>query len=378
MLTDASFCYFRSVRREIGAPGMGASLPPGGIDTLDERVRRFFADPREGPGLLLGALPFERTAGDCLGQPLAGGFSLPASDALVSGGRWSVSARPGPAGYAGLVGRALEAIREAAATEAGVRKVVLARQLLAEAEGGIDASALLARLADDRSVTAFLVPLGAPDRALVGATPELLVAKQGAVVTSFPLAGSARRWSEAGADFEAGSQLEASEKNRREHRLVVEAIMDVLAPHCAALGAPEGTGLRATASMWHLGTRIEGRLKDSDMSVAALAALLHPTPAVCGTPREAARRLIAALEPEERGFYAGAVGWIDARGDGEWHVALRCGEISGSSIRLYAGAGIVAGSDPRAEADETSAKFRALLDALGIGEDGSAAREECA
>ncbi|HEY9216058.1 MAG TPA: chorismate-binding protein, partial [Ancylobacter sp.] len=211
-----------------------------------------------------------------------------------------------------------------------------------------------------------------------GATPELLIAKTGAAILSHPLAGSAQRLRDASADRAAAEGLRASEKDNREHAEVVSAILDQLAPYCAELGAPEGTQLVPTASMWHLGTRIVGRLRDAGTPAVELASLLHPTPAVCGTPREAAAKAIAELEGYDRGFYAGAVGWCGASGDGVWHVAIRCAEIAGHEARLYAGAGIVRGSDPVAEGEETSAKFAALLRALGIDEDGHPLPEDAA
>src|SRR5690606_13170405 len=134
-----------------------------------------------------------------------------------------------------------------------------------------------------------------------------------------------------------------------------------------ALRVPAMPSLQATASMWHLGTRVEGELRD-DLPVTALLAALHPTPAICGLPRAPADALLRQLEGYDRGFYAGAVGWVDAAGDGDWYLALRCAEVEGDALRLFAGAGIVAGSDPRAEAEETSAKFQAILQALGIDE----------
>ena len=124
--------------------------------------------------------------------------------------------------------------------------------------------------------------------------------------------------------------------------------------------------LHATASMWHLGTRIHATLKDPKTSAVELLAQLHPTPAVCGTPRLAALQRIRELEPVPRGFYAGAVGWLDAQGDGDWYVAIRCARLQGTQLRLYAGAGIVAQSQPDAEVAETAAKFAALLNALGV------------
>ena len=157
-----------------------------------------------------------------------------------------------------------------------------------------------------------------------------------------------------------------SEKDRREHRAVVEAVLDTLAPYCARLSAGGGPALASTDSMWHLGTDIEGSLKDPATPCVELVAALHPTPAVCGFPREAARTTIEALEPFDRDFYAGAIGWTNSAGDGEWHVSIRCAEIASSRVRLYAGAGIVEGSDAATETRETAAKFAALLDALGI------------
>ncbi|HBS56737.1 MAG TPA: isochorismate synthase, partial [Stenotrophomonas sp.] len=150
------------------------------------------------------------------------------------------------------------------------------------------------------------------------------------------------------------------------HRHVVEAIVDGLAPWCSRVEAQAQPVLHATASMWHLGTRIHATLKDPATPAATLLAELHPTPAVCGTPRQAALQRIRELEPVPRGFYAGAVGWLDAQGDGDWYVAIRCARLQGTQLRLFAGAGIVADSQPEAEAAETGAKFTALLNALGV------------
>jgi len=164
----------------------------------------------------------------------------------------------------------------------------------------------------------------------------------------------------------AAQALLASTKDHDEHRHVVEAIVDGLAPYCSHIDAQPRPALHATASMWHLGTRIHATLKDPQASAAALLAQLHPTPAVCGTPRLAALQRIGELEPVPRGFYAGAVGWLDAQGDGDWYVAIRCARLQGTQLRLFAGAGIVAESQPEAEVAETAAKFAALLNALGV------------
>ena len=188
---------------------------------------------------------------------------------------------------------------------------------------------------------------------------------------SHPLAGSARRSNDTAADQAAADSLDHSDKDHREHALVVEAILDILAPHCRQLTAPSQPELMGTQTMWHLGTHIEGKLKRPDeVSAAELAAALHPTPAVAGSPRKAATDLIHRLEGYERGFYAGAVGWTDMAGDGVWYVSLRCAEVAGAEARLYAGAGVVEGSTPEGEAAETSAKFQAMLRAFGIDEGG--------
>lgn len=368
-------------------------VPSGGDasggDTLGERVNAYFAGHTAGPRLVVGALPYDKAAPAHLFQPaelsrslgracFAAAFPPPALVGVPPPApRWQVTAEPSLPAYRAAVARALDALN---ASDGALRKVVLSRSLRLAADHPIDVRALLRALAVDERVAAFCVPLAGSEgpRALIGATPELLVARRGEVVTSHPLAGSARRAREPRADRAAADALLGSDKDQREHREVVTAILDQLAPHCVELGMPAGTELTATASMWHLGTRIVGRLRRPETSVADLAELLHPTPAVCGTPRERAARVIDDLEGYDRGFYAGAVGWVDAAGDGAWHVAIRCAEVAGCQARLYAGAGIVPGSDPVAEGEETSAKFAALLHALGIDEAGRQATENVA
>lgn len=356
--------------------GIGPALPPTAVDHLGEAVSTFWANQkpdRPTASLLVGALPFDRKAPAHLYAPQKVVDTWPvrrktAGNASRQG--WTHVAEPAPAAYAKAVTRALTML----SGPSDLRKVVLARSLLVTAPTTIDPHAVLARLSRDPSVTTYAVPLpasdGRPSRVLVGASPELLVDKRGTVVRSGPLAGSARRHSDPAADTAAATGLVNSLKDQREHAFVVEAILDTLTPYCRDLKAPATPSLVSTASMWHLGTRIEGALKDADASVVELAAALHPTPAVCGLPREPAREAIATLENVDRGYYAGAVGWADRRGDGHWIVAIRCAELSGHTARLYAGAGIVPGSDPWSEVAETSAKFAALLSALGIDEDG--------
>lgn len=360
----------------IGAIGEQRALPSGPLATLGDRAARFFArNPGAdgAPALLVGAFPFDPLADDQLYQParLADPLAMQSRRAEMDSSRvaqvCAMRAEPEPARFADAVRRALAAIEAGQGATRTLQKVVLARSLELTTTHPIDPMALFGRLAGDPGVTRFVTPLPSRDgqpRYLIGATPEPLVSKRGARILSFPLAGSMPRAID-GAD----RILLASDKDRREHALVVESIADLLAPHCVSLSVPTEPELRATRTMWHLGSRIEGELKAPDaLSSAALAALLHPTPAVGGTPRQAAIDLIREIEPVARGFYAGAVGWTDARGDGDWHVSLRCAEISGTHARIHAGAGIVAGSDPDAEIAETQAKFRAMLDAFGIDE----------
>ncbi|MBC9207987.1 isochorismate synthase [Roseomonas aerophila] len=370
---EAPLFAFRSARGVVQGQGLGAALPRGPAETLGARVAAFFRLAGR-DALLAGALPFAREAEDYLVQPRTVSRTVqevaaaPRPDA-----RWQLAHEPDAAGYAASVQRALGIMRQEAAQGAGRRevltKIVLSRSLLARADAPIDLQGLLRRLSADPSVTGFLVPLpprgGAP-RVLAGATPELLLSKTGARILSHPLAGSARREVDAAADSANAAALARSDKDRREHAIVADFILDTLAPYCRQLSAPQGTTLTSTNSMWHLGTRIEGELKDASISSAELAAALHPTPAVCGLPRAHAARLIGEIEAYDRDFYAGAVGWCDAAGDGAWYVSIRCAEIAGNTARLYAGAGIVPGSDPWAEAAETGAKYGALLAALGI------------
>lgn len=355
-------------RRTLVARGCAHVLAARDGAALAGEANAFLA-AGDGVPMLVGALPYERDRPAHLYQPAQlqhrAGRPLTYTPSARPPRRWSVKAVPTVAAYRAAVAAALSRMTP----DGALRKVVLSRSLLLEADAAIDADALLARLARDESVAAFRVPLPGGST-LIGATPELLLSKDGAQIVSHPLAGSARRHADPASDRAAAQALAASDKDRREHREVVEAILDQLLPYCAELGAPEGTTLTATTSMWHLGTRIVGRLRDASTSSLELASLLHPTPAVCGSPREAADRAIAELEGYDRGFYAGAVGWCDARGNGAWYVALRCAEVDGRTARLYAGAGIVPGSDPASEAEETSAKFAAMLGALGIDEAG--------
>lgn len=180
-------------------------------------------------------------------------------------------------------------------------------------------------------------------------------------MVSRPLAGTVGRGATAGTDHRLLAELTSSPKLSWEHRLVVDAVAAALAPRCSTLSVPSSPSVVRLATVAHLATRVEGRLRGEGPSALGMLQGLHPTPAVGGTPTEAALGLISALEGFDRGRYAGPVGWVDSRGDGEWALALRCAELSGATARLVAGAGIVEGSDPDAEWDETEAKLDAVL-----------------
>lgn len=237
-------------------------------------------------------------------------------------------------------------------------KVVLAREVRVEANRPIPVVTVLERLrALYPSCHHFSID------GFVGASPELLVSRIGDAVRSHPLAGTLAHSGDARADTEAAASLLGSVKDRWEHGLVVQAVASALAPHCAALDVPEAPSIVSLRNVMHLGTEITGELRD-DTSALALALALHPTPAVGGTPTEEAIAWIGTSEGIDRGRYAGPVGWVDARGDGLFVVGIRSAQIDGTVARLFAGVGVVAGSEPEAELAETQLKLQALLAAL--------------
>lgn len=371
----------RSASETLLALGQGAVLPEGPLGSLAERTAQFFSVRTEGPDVLVGALPFDPAKPAFLVQPermlrVQGHHDLSAIPGLDTrgpsrGGPARVlSATPEPSAEDFML--SVEAALAALSEGGALRKIVLSRSIRLRAGEAFSAADLVRTLSRDEGVTVFATPLPPVDgipRALVGATPELLLDKRGGRIASHPLAGSARRSADPGEDRRAGEHLLSSEKDLHEHAIVVESILDLLSPHCVDLAVPEAPVLRPTASMWHLGTRITGRLKDASLPSQALVALLHPTPAVCGLPRQSSHRAIERLEAYDRDFYAGAVGWCDAAGDGRWFVSIRCAELAGDQARVYAGAGIVPGSTPRGELAETTAKFQAMLDGFGIDAD---------
>ena len=240
-------------------------------------------------------------------------------------------------------------------------KAVIAREIRVSSDHPIDVHAVLLRLRASFG-SSYRYSLDG----FIGASPELLVRVDGNLVESHPLAGTAPRTGDPANDERIAAALIASTKNQVEHRAVIEMVHDTLLPWCSYLDWEPEPKVVAVANVQHLGSRVEGRLSDPRPNVLELVRALCPTPALGGAPRDDALRLIADVEGFRRGRYGGAVGWVDAQGNGTWAVAIRCAELSPDrlSARLVAGGGIVADSDPRDELAETQAKFQAMLSAL--------------
>ncbi|HVL05284.1 MAG TPA: isochorismate synthase [Acidimicrobiales bacterium] len=255
----------------------------------------------------------------------------------------------------------ISAVEEALARIGAGRlaKVVLAREVTVDLRRPLDVATVVGKLRREQP-SCFTYAAGP----YVGASPELLARRRGLDVVSRPMAGTVAQGSSAAADRRLVQAMAESAKEQNEHRLVVDDVrakLSLISDH-----APEGRGPEVVRlpTVAHLATTVGCRLRDPATSALDVAALLHPTPAVAGVPGSAAMAAIAELEGFDRGLYAGPVGWVDARGDGDFAVALRSATLDGTRARLVAGAGIVAGSDPAAEWDETEAKLAAMRSAL--------------
>ena len=359
-----------SPQRSLLASGTQAVVTERDPDELAAKVTKQLVDS-DAP-VAVGALPFDSAAAPHVvlpetarwAGPVPGGAVVPLDMPPVE-----VEPVPAPAAYERSVAAAVSALRAGE-----LSKVVLARTLQLTMDEAADLVPLLANLAADNATGytyAVDLPAVGGRRTLVGATPEMLLSRTGSTVLANPIAGSLARSADPAADRQAGETLLASVKDHDEHRVVVESVAEALRPFCRTLTVPDRPSLVATSAVWHLSTQITGELIDPGISALRLACALHPTPAVCGTPPELARRTIAALEPFDRGFYAGAIGWCDADGDGQWVVGIRCAELfepvaGRPTMTLYSGAGIMPASQPALELAETSAKFQTLLRAMGL------------
>lgn len=321
--------------------------------------------------IVVGALPFDLRNNAALLTPTSTTFDQPRPRVGRALPKVDIAATlPDPATHRDRIRAVLQLLREEGSS---LEKVVLARGLRLVADSEIDATTLVNRLATaDPEATVYLADLSPAGgeyagTVLVGASPELLVARSGTEVICRPFAGSAPRSMDPDSDARNGAALTESTKNHHEHQLVVNTMRAALEPLCTELHIAPRPQLSRTAALWHLSTPIHGKLREKSTTAIDLALALHPTPAVGGVPTSAALDLIASLEGN-RGFYAGAVGWCDARGDGRWVVAIRGAQLSADrrSALAHAGGGIVAESNPDDEIDETTTKFRTILEALGV------------
>lgn len=340
---------------------------------------RTFTDPadavaalRAGAVGIVGALPFNLADAAALWEPaqldtdteptrfLAAQAPTPRRAAVVA-------RRPETAEHERRVAEVVARIRDGEAS-----KVVLARALEFGVDEPVDPLALAAAFAGGNAAhNAFAVALDAAgDRFtgqwIVGASPELLVRRRGSEVFCRPYAGTAARSTDPEVDRQRAESLRDSAKDLAEHAFVVDFLRERLAPFCSSVDAPDEPELLSTGELWHLATPVSGVLLDPTTTALDLALALTPTPALGGTPSDAAAELIAQYEGG-RDFYGGAVGWCNADGDGDWVVTIRCVGLSADGCRVtaWAGGGIVADSDPAAEVAETTAKFATALRALG-------------
>ncbi len=269
-------------------------------------------------------------------------------------GSFTVRSSRTPEAWTDAVGTATERIRSGA-----LEKVVLAREVVVEADGPIPVDAVLLRLARGYPHCFLFLVDG-----FCGASPELLVSRHADVVRAQPMAGTVPRRGDPQDDARMVADLLASPTYRHEHQVTIDAVHDTLLAFSSYVDYEPEPSVVALANVSHLATSVEGRLSHPAASVLELVTALHPTPAICGRPRQAALDLIAELEDLDRDRYAGAVGWVDADGNGEWAVSIRCATIEGSTAQIVAGNGIVGDSDPATELIETRAKLQALLGAI--------------
>jgi len=305
--------------------------------------------------LLLVALPPDVDV-DMVAERL-GSLRTPSQPMYPNLGDHTLESCPPVSAWTAAVGKAVDAIHRG-----DLRKVVLTRSVVVRSDGAPDGFDLVSHL--ERSYRqCFSFGWRVNGATFVGASPELLARLDGGVVTSNPLAGSARRGEGEAEDRLLADELMNSEKDRIEHRFVVDDVAARLEPLTDELIVPAGPSLKRMATVQHLSTEISGTAADGS-HILDLVEALHPTPAVGGTSREAARDFIEQAESYDRGWYSGGVGWIDGDGQGEFAISLRCGLIEGTRAHLFAGAGIVEDSDPVAELLETRLKLRPMLELL--------------
>lgn len=347
-------------------PVAGAEQPDGAFQC---QLRQQFSEAKQqgiqNP-IMVGAIPFDASQPSALfipeashffdRQQLAGGFADTPLPTVTSR-----TALPDHAAFTDMVAQAVNAT-----SQGELDKVVLSRLMDITTERPVDTAMLMRRIINQNPTSySFHVPL--PDGgSLLGASPELLLRKQNGEFSSCPLAGSARRQQDRQQDNAVGQRLMHSSKDRYEHKLVTDAMRDVLQSRSSLLSVPETPQLVTTPTLWHLATWINGEARDPRDNALSLASLLHPTPALSGFPHARAQKLIAQLEPFDRQLFGGIVGWCNEAGDGEWVVTIRCGTVHNTRVRLFAGAGIVPDSSPESEWNETGVKLDTMLRAFGL------------
>jgi menaquinone-specific isochorismate synthase len=366
------------VAMRIDLPGGLADV--GGVQEAIRLLNSIEVDDEVGlPGcgaVAIGALPFDRLAPAHLIVPRrivgisgtqawittiepASGEEGPAVGDGSPPDHFSLTSSMPHADWKAMVAGALDAIKRGE-----FRKVVLARRVEITSNRPFVMTDVLSRL-EALYPSCMVFSVGG----FIGASPELLIRREGLTVESHPLAGTVARSGDTRSDDALVAGLMASEKARHEHQVVVDALQDTLEQVCAEIDVPPQPSVMALRNVSHLATHITGRLADGRPahelpSALELAARLHPTPAVGGDPTDAAVDYLKQVEGFDRGYYAGPVGWVDARGDGAFAVGIRCAEVNGARARIYAGNGVVEGSDPGDELVETQLKLQALLAAL--------------
>ncbi len=346
LLDDARTLLSQAAQQGLDAPLLVGVIP---FNPSREAYLRVPKEYRRDPVLLR---PVQR-------PPLAKSGNSIASQSLLPDGE----------GYEDSVSRILATMREQ-----NISKTVMARTVTITLNEALDRRTVLSNMLHSNPAGyTYALPLPSgpahdPDL-FFGASPELLVRRQGNLVTVNPLAGTAPRFADPQRDQASAETLMASSKDLREHAYVIQDVVRILSQFCDSMEVPDGPSLTSTANLWHLSTRISGRLRDPSVTSLELALAMHPTPAVCGLPTQPAMQAIEATEVFDRGYFAGAIGWNDHEGNGEWAVAIRCGHYTQQGLTLSAGAGIVDDSVPTLERQETGNKLMTLINSLGLAQD---------
>jgi isochorismate synthase len=371
---DFFFASPQTQYRGWGADGVVSTYQPASREIVKSLFEQATQRGVDSP-VMFGLVPFDTAKAASLAIPVrCTSADIPSATSSKTGqpqgARAQIVSRspvPPPEQYGDMVRKALTLFEQGE-----LKKVVLSRAMDVQLDRPVDYTQLLPELLGRNAHGyTFAVPIwaagagAAPTGVMVGASPELLVRREGDRIYVNPLAGSIGRNSDPKVDQGLKEGLARSEKDLREHGYVVSDIVRILRMHCDELDVPDGPSVIGTDTLWHLSTFITGRLRDASMTALDVSFALHPTPAICGHPTATAFEHISDLEPFDRGYFAGLVGWQRSNGDGEWALTLRCALHDGhNGLRLYAGAGTVAGSDPDSEITETATKMETFMRAI--------------